>query len=183
MPSSVPPSTASSLACPKRRSRDPRAIGDIAATMTRSAAGPKAQAFARVIDAWPAIAGTELSRVIVPLKLVATGRGRPPRLDVAMAASARPLWQHVAPQIEQRLQHHLGLPVPPKIRVCAHHAPSVRTGSDAGHNGIRGPLAKQQASAGSDTQEIDRLTREISDPALRDALRALGQALLQKTSN
>lgn len=154
----------------KRVHPGPGTLGKAAMRIARKKAPKKTATIARLKLDWENIVGQQLARLCRPEKLGASRGGRLLTLKVIPAAAG--LVQHQSEMIRQRV--------------------SVVAGGDiTALKLIQGPLSGSQAAAvspkGVPITEEQRTallasTRDIDDPKLREAIVALGEAVLSAST-
>jgi len=135
----------------------PRAVGALVPALVRPAFSKRAPATAQVLADWEAIVGPAIAAVSVPRKLfggtLAIGCSGPLALEL----------QHLAPQLMERINRHLGRIAVTRLRFVQ-DAPAARVAPRPPR-----PAAVAQARAA---------VAGLPEGELRDALEALGRAVL-----
>ena len=144
----------------------------IAAEVPRIAApvlGKRGFAEAQLVAQWPDILGADLARRTAPEKLsFPRGDRRDGTLRLRVASGAATEVQHRSPLILERINAFFGYRAVARLTLV--QGPPARP-APAGPPTPR-PLAAQERQA------LDRRLAAIEDPALREALRALGEAVI-----
>jgi hypothetical protein len=144
----------------------------LAAEVPRLAApvlGKRGLGEAQLIAQWSAIVGADLAEKLSPDRL-SFPRGE--RRDGTLRLRVAPGWalevQHREPQLVERINAFFGYRAIAKLTLI--QAPPTATGRPA--RPTPRPLAP------SERQALDHRLEDIEDPALRDALRRLGAAVI-----
>ena len=136
----------------------PRAIGALVPGLVKPAFGKRAPATAQVVADWELIVGPAIAAVSVPRKLfsgtLAIGCSGPLALEL----------QHLAPQLIERINRHLGRIAVTRLRFVQ-DAPAVRP--------VRIGVAAKAGAAAKAREAVSGLP----PGDLRDALEALGRAV------
>ena len=135
----------------------PRAVGALVPGLVRPAFRKRAPATAQVLADWEAIIGPAIAAVSVPRKLFAG------TLAIACTGPIAIELQHLAPQLIERINRHMGKIAVTRLRFI-HDAPPSRAVPRPPR-----PVAVAQARAA---------VAGMPEGALRDALEALGRAVL-----
>ena len=143
-------------------------FGKVARKVTRQAAKQGGSPLAILKDQWPEIVGEEIARYCRPEKITGNKAGR--TLTLLVLPAAAPLVQHQSETIRQRV--------------------SVAAGGDIAKltimQGQLGPARRKLAPTPSRTlspnelAELEASTEAIADPRLREAIVALGKAVLSE---
>jgi len=136
----------------------PRPVGALVPGLVR-AAFKRSPATAQVLADWEAIVGPMLAEATVPRKLAAG------TLTLACAGPVALELQHFAPMLIERINTHLGRPAVERLRfvqVAPRHAPPPR------------PVPTTADPA------AERAVAKLPPGPLRDALLALGRAVLRR---
>jgi hypothetical protein len=135
----------------------PRAVGALVPGLVRPAFRKRAPATAQVLADWEAIMGPAIAGVSVPRKLFAG------TLAIACSGPLAIEMQHLAPQLIERINRHLGRVAVTRLRFVQ-DPPPARV---APRPPRPAAVAKARAAVAG-----------MPDGALRDALEALGRAVL-----
>jgi hypothetical protein len=142
----------------------PRPIGTLLPAVTRTAFRRRSPAAAQVLADWPSIIGPALAAVTTPRRLVAG------TLTLACSGPIATELQHLAPELIARINAHLGSPAVQAIRFLQ-IAPAA-------------PLPPAAAPVTAATAEAaEAAVAGLPAGELRDALAALGRAVLNRTSS
>jgi hypothetical protein len=140
----------------------PRSIGALVPGLTRPAFRRLGAASAQVMADWEAIMGPTLAAVATPRRL-ASGT-----LTIACAGPAAMELQHLAPQLMARINTHLGAESVQRLRFVQGAASS---------RPVAQPPAPQRPES---TAAAENAVRSVAEGPLRDALAALGRAVLAR---
>ncbi len=135
----------------------PRAVGALVPALVRPAFRKRAPATAQVLADWEAIVGPAIAAVSVPRKLFGG------TLAIACSGPLALELQHLAPQLMERINRHLGRIAVTRLRFVQ-DAPPARAAPRPPR-----PAAVAQARAA---------VAGLPEGELRDALEALGRAVL-----
>ncbi|MCC6719434.1 MAG: DUF721 domain-containing protein [Acetobacteraceae bacterium] len=135
----------------------PRAVGALVPALVKPAFRQRAPATAQVLADWEAIMGPAIAAVSVPRKLFAG------TLAIGCSGPMAVELQHLAPQLIDRINRHLGRIAVTRLRFVQ-DAPPPRPAPRPPR-----PAAVAQARAA---------VAGLPEGALRDALEALGRAVL-----
>jgi hypothetical protein len=138
----------------------PRHIGALVPVVARPAFRKRAPATAQLLADWPAIVGPALAAVTVPRRF-ASGT-----LAIACSGPIALELQHLAGELMARINANLGRVMVTRLRFVQEPAAAVGSARVAARPGRR---ATEQAAA---------RVRDLPEGALRDALIALGSAVL-----
>jgi hypothetical protein len=148
---------------PTRHVYGPRPVGALLPSLTRPAFRRQGPAAAQVLADWPLIIGPELAALTQPRRLV---RGT---LTLACSGPMAMELQHLAPELIARINAQLGAEPVQRLRfvqTAPRRAPAAR------------PAAPPSAAA---RRAAEKAVGELPAGALRDALAALGRAVLAGT--
>ena len=122
-----------------------------------------------ILTDWPRVVGAGFAARCQPVRLDRPrgGRGGGTLLLRATGGAALEL-QHAAPQLLERINGHFGYPAVARLRFL--HAPPVRRRPAPAPPPPRSPSPAAR-------EAVAALTSGIPDPGLREALRALGEAV------
>jgi hypothetical protein len=135
----------------------PRAVGALVPGLVKPAFGKRAPATAQVLADWEAIVGPAIAAVSVPRKLFSG------TLAIACSGPMAMELQHLAPQLIERINRHLGKITVTRLRFVQ-DAPALRPAPRPPR-----PAAVAQARAA---------VEGLPEGELRDALEKLGRAVL-----
>ena len=135
----------------------PRAVGALVPALVKPAFRKRAPATAQVLADWEAIVGPAIAAVSVPRKLFSG------TLAIACSGPLAMELQHLAPQLIERINRHLGKVTVTRLRFVQ-DAPAARPAPRPPR-----PAAVARARAA---------VAGLPDGELRDALEALGRAVL-----
>jgi len=135
----------------------PRAVGALVPALVKPAFNKRAPATAQVLADWEAIVGPAIAAVSVPRKLFSG------TLAIACSGPLALELQHLAPQLMERINRHLGRIAVTRLRFVQ-DAPPARVAPRPPR-----PAAVAQARAA---------VAGMPEGDLRDALEALGRAVL-----
>jgi hypothetical protein len=153
----------------EKRRGSMRGLAAEVAKIAAPALGKRGFAASQLITEWASVVGSEWAGKVAPERLsFPRGERRDGTLRVRVAAGFAPEVQHRAPQLLERINGFFGygavarlaLVQGPPLRQAASRAPAPR------------PMAPAERAA------LDARLAAIGDPALRDALRRLGAAVL-----
>jgi len=140
----------------------PRAVGALVPGLVKPAFHKRAPATAQVLADWEAIAGPAIAAVSVPRKLFAG------TLAIACSGPMAIEMQHLAPQLIERINRHMGKIAVTRLRFVQ-DAPAARLAP-------RPPRAPAVAQAQATAARA--AVAGLPEGELRDALEALGRAVL-----
>ena len=144
----------------------PGTIGKAAMRLTRKAIPKKGATLGRLKVQWSEIVGEQLARLCRPEKLIPAKGGR--RLTLTVIPAAAGLVQHQSEMIRQRVSVAAGGDIT-AIKILQGH---LTTPSQRAKPSRSVPLTPEQRDA------LVASARAIEDEKLRDALLALGEAVL-----
>ena len=158
-----------------RRAGGPRAVSALLPGLTRHALGKHGFSSAALISDWSVIVGTELAETCQPVKLAFPRGARDGGvLHLNVSGGAALELQHIAPQIVERINGHLGYRAVGRLKLV--HGPIARS---------RGWPAKRALLAAPppplDPARYPALDG-VADPALKESLRRLGAAVAARES-
>jgi hypothetical protein len=157
--------TKADLAPAERRVYGPRAIGALLPAIARPAFRKRGPQTAQVLADWQDIVGPALGAVTEPRKLAAG------TLTIACAGPVALELQHLAPELLARINTQLGGAPVQRLRFV-----QAAVAARAAHRPARKPASKA----------AERAAREavagLPDGPLRDALAALGRAVLSRAA-
>ena len=145
----------------------PRALAATLPKVTKPVLEKHGRAYAALIGEWTGIVGPALAAVSLPERLATSANAMGGVLTVRVAGAAATEFQHMAPQILDRINTYLGFGAVARLKLVQAPLPGPQ----------RRPaprLAKQSAAA---KKAIATAADTVSDPALHDALVRFGEAL------
>jgi hypothetical protein len=146
----------------------PRALAATLPKVTKPVLQKHGSPYAAVIGEWANIVGAELAEVSLPEKLSAAAPNRGGgSLTVRVAGAAATEFQHLAPQIIERINTFLGFGAVTRLKL------------------VQAPLPGRRAARATPARPVTAATRAaiaartsaVEDPALRDALTRFGEAI------
>jgi hypothetical protein len=144
----------------------PRALAASLPKVTKPVLEKHGRAYASLIGEWDNIVGPALASVSLPEKLAApTGSGGV--LTVRVAGAAATEFQHLAPQILDRINTYLGFGAVARLKLVQAPLPGPRR---------RAPPRRLALSA-ERRKGIAAAAEPVTDPQLHDALVRLGEAI------
>jgi hypothetical protein len=152
----------------------PRALAATLPKVTKQVLKKHGGAYAAIIAEWNSIVGPALADVSLPEKLTAAGsaHGAAGSLTVRVAGAAATEFQHMAPQIIERINIFLGFPAVTRLKLVQGPLP--------GRQQPRRPPPRPVPAAVR--ADIEAQTAGIEDPALRNALTRLGEAIAGRSN-
>jgi hypothetical protein len=152
----------------------PRAVSTLLPGLTRHALGKHGFSSAALISDWDMIVGPELAATCQPVKLAFPRGARDGGvLHLNVSGGAALELQHIAPQIVERINGHLGYRAVARLKLV--HGSAVRSRSQARKR------APQTAAPPLDPTLCPALDG-IADPALKACLQRLGGAIAARES-
>jgi hypothetical protein len=146
-----------------------RALGGEVAKIAAPVLGKRGFGSAQLITEWASVVGAEWADKITPERLAfPPGERRNGTLRVRVASGFAPEIQHRAPQLLERINGFFGYGA--VARLVLVQGPPLRPPRPT----ARPPRPLDQRERGA----LDRRLDGIDDPALRDALRRLGEAVI-----
>lgn len=152
----------------KRADTLPSSFGQAAMRLARKKIPEKGPAIGRLKLMWAEIVGEQLAKICEPEKIGAASKGKGRVLTVKCIPAASTMVQHQSETIRQRVGATLGGDVR-EVRII--QGPLTRGGTPALKKRKR-PLSPDEQAFLSDS------VAGITDPALREAVLALGKAVL-----
>ena len=143
----------------------PRALAASLPKVTKPVLEKHGRAYASLIAEWTNIVGPALAAMSLPEKLSSGATGGV--LTVRVAGAAATEFQHLTPQILDRINTYLGFGAVTRLRLVQAPLPGP-TRRPAPRPAVPSPAARRAVAAATDT---------ISDPALHDALVRFGEAI------
>ena len=141
-------------------------LGKIARRVSRKAIRVKGSPLVRLRDQWPEIVGDEIAALCRPDKITGNKAGR--TLTLIVLPAAAPLIQHQSEIIRQRVSVAAGGDITDLKLV---------QGQLHGLRRKKAPIQRQQLTT-KQLADLDASVENIADPALREAIVALGRAVL-----
>lgn len=161
-----------------RRIGAPRAVSALLTPLTRRALGKHGFSSAALISDWAVIVGPELATSCQPVKLAfRRGEREGGILHLNVSGGAALEIQHIAPQIIERINGHLGYRAVDRLKLVHGLVPRAR-----GTRNARARRTRPATASQVDPARWPALT-EISDPGLRDSLLRLASAIADRESS
>lgn len=158
-----------------RRGGNPRPVAALLPKLTKAALGRHGFASATLIDEWQAIVGGELAVLCQPEKLsFPRGQRDGGTLSIRADGGTALELQHLSPQILERINVFLGYRAVDRLRLI--NAPVARMAAPAAE-----PVSRPRRR-GRSIGDLDASVAEIADGDLRDSLRRLAAAILERDS-
>jgi hypothetical protein len=156
----------------------PRALSALVAPLTRRALGKHGFSSAALISDWDVIVGPELAASCQPVKLAfRRGEREGGVLHVNVSGGAALEIQHIAPQLIERINGHLGYRAVDRLKLV--HGLVARP---RGAQSSRARRTRTGPVAPVDPSRWPALTG-ITDAGLRESLLRLGAAIADRESN
>jgi len=147
-----------------------RAVSALLGPLTRQALGKHGFASASLISDWATIIGDDLASSCQPVKLAfAPGKRDAGTLHLRVSGGAALEIQHIAPQIIERINGHLGYHAVARLKLV--QGPIPRSGPRRRPRPLPQTPVPPQHWEGLD---------DIADPALRESLARLGTAIAER---
>lgn len=156
----------------RRTGGGPRAVGTMIDRLIGRAGQRRGFGEARVLTEWAAIVGPEIAGCTMPEKIARSRGEESGVLHLRVESGWAPTIQHDAPAIVERVNGFLGYRAVGKL--VLRQGPIPRPPR-------RGP-PRQRALTEEERRRIEEATARIEDPELAAALRALGQAVMARSS-
>lgn len=154
----------------------PRALGSLMPSLTRRALGKYGFSSATLISDWETVVGAALASECQPTKLAfPRGKREGGTLHLIVAGGAALEIQHIAPQLVERINSHLGYRAVGQLKLVQGRLPRPR-GEKA-----RRPAHRRRRSP--DGAGASPALGGIDDPALRDSLLRLARAIAERESD
>ena len=150
-------------------------LGRVVNRITSPALRKRGFVHAGIVNRWSAIVGEELSRASAPRRISwPTRRAEPGVLHVRVESARATEIQHMTPLIIERVNAYFGYPAIGAVRLT-----QGGTGAAQDSSGARpAPTEDDRSDRGRERPEdIDARLARTRDPALREALAALGRRL------
>ncbi len=145
----------------------PRALAATLPKVTKPVLQKHGGAYAALIGEWANIVGPALAEVSLPEKLSPAPNRLGGSLTVRVAGGAATEFQHMAPQVIERINTFLGFAAVTRLKLVQAPLPGRRPVRKTPPRPV--PPATRAAIASR--------TAEIEEPGLRDALTRLGEAI------
>jgi hypothetical protein len=153
----------------EKRRGSMRALAGEVAKIAAPVLGKRGFATAQLITEWPSIVGAEWAEKLTPERLsFAAGERRDGTLRVRVASGLGPEVQHRTPLLLERINGFFGYRAVARLALI--QGPPARP--------PRPPRRVPAPLAAPERQALDRRLAGIEDPALREALRRLGEAVM-----
>jgi hypothetical protein len=143
----------------------PRALAATLPKVTKPVLEKHGRAYASLIAEWANIVGPALATMSLPEKLSSGATGG--TLTVRVAGAAATEFQHLAPQILDRINTYLGFGAVARLKLVQAPLPG-RT---------RRPMPRPASPSPAARRAVAEATDAVSDPALHDALVRFGEAI------
>jgi len=157
-----------------------RAVSALLAPLTRRALGKHGFSSAALISDWAVIVGPELAESCQPVKLAfRRGEREAGVLHLNVSGGAALEIQHIAPQIIERINGHLGYRAVDRLKLVHAPMPYARAARNTRH--ARARRARNGPAAPVDPGRWPALG-EIADAGLRESLLRLGAAIAERES-
>jgi hypothetical protein len=143
----------------------PRALAATLPKVTKPALEKHGRAYASLIGEWGNIVGPALAAVSLPEKLASGAAGGV--LTVRVAGAAATEFQHLAPQILDRINTYLGFGAVVRLKLVQAPLPGPQ----------RRPAARPVAASPAARRALAAAADAVSDPTLHDALVRFGEAI------
>jgi hypothetical protein len=143
----------------------PRALAATLPKVTKPVLEKHGRAYASLIGDWSNIVGPALAAVSLPEKLASGATGGV--LTVRVAGAAATEFQHLAPQILDRINTYLGFGAVARLKLLQAPLPGPQ----------RRPVPRPAAPSPAARRAVAAAADAVSDPALHDALVRFGEAI------
>src|SRR5689334_18642326 len=137
----------------------PRALAATLPKVTKPALEKHGRAYASLIGEWNNIVGPALGALSLPEKLATPANGGGV-LTVRVAGAAATEFQHLAPQILERINTYLGFGAVVRLKLVQAPLPGPR----------RRPAPRPTVPSAERRKAIAAAVEPVTDPALHDAL-------------
>lgn len=144
----------------------PRALAASLPKVTKPALEKHGRAYASLIGEWTNIVGAALGALSLPEKLATPANGGGV-LTVRVAGAAATEFQHLAPQILERINTYLGFGAVVRLKLVQAPLPGPR----------RRPAPRPIVPSAEKRKAIAATAESVTDPVLHDALVRLGEAI------
>jgi hypothetical protein len=159
----------------KSERRGLQRLGRLISKITDPAIRKRGFVHTEIINRWAAIVGEELAEASVPQRISYPSRqGEPAMLQVRVDSARATELQHMTPLVIERVNTYFGYRAIGGMRLTQDEirkAPTPKPGPEPG------PTAPPSAAPNSGPAMEDERIAQTRDPALREALAALGQRL------
>ncbi|MCE2491485.1 MAG: DUF721 domain-containing protein [Alphaproteobacteria bacterium] len=163
----------------KRERRGPRRLGRVIGKITDPALRKRGFVHTEIVRRWAAIVGEELSRASAPQRIsYPTRQAEPGVLHVRVESARATELQHMTPLVIERVNTYFGYRAIGAVRLSQHEIGTAPESSAAQ------PAPAEDDRPGEEQPDgIDARLARTRDPALREALAALGKRLRGSSSD
>ena len=158
-----------SLASKGARRQGLRALGAALPQVTKTALARRGFAAARLIADWEHIVGPALASASIPERLLRDRPGTEPTLLIKVAPGAALELQHLEPLVVERINSHFGFRAVARLKLKQGHVARQ----------IVPPRRPPPLDAATE-QALQQRVTSVADPALQNALLALGRAVKRR---
>lgn len=145
----------------------PRALAATLPKVTKPVLAKHGRAYAALIGEWTNIVGPALAEVSLPEKLATPANAMGAVLTVRVAGAAATEFQHLAPQIVDRINTYLGYAAVTRLKLVQAPLPGPQ----------RRPPPRPRPPSPAARQAISETVEAVADDALRSALTRFGEAV------
>jgi hypothetical protein len=145
----------------------PRALAATLPKVTKPVLEKHGRAYAALIGEWPHIVGPTLAELSLPEKLAASANAMGSVLTVRVAGAAATEFQHLAPQILERINTYLGFGAVTRLKLVQAPLPGPQ----------RRPPPRPRVPSPAARKAVALAVETVADPAMHDALVRLGEAV------
>jgi hypothetical protein len=145
----------------------PRALAATLPKVTKPVLEKHGRAYASLIGEWAHIVGPTLAELSLPEKLASSANAMGAVLTVRIAGAAATEFQHLAPQILDRINTYLGYGAVTRLKLVQAPLPGPK----------RRPMLRSRAPSPAARRAIAQTVEAVADPALHDALVRFGEAI------
>jgi hypothetical protein len=145
----------------------PRALAATLPKVTKPVLEKHGRAYAALIGEWPHIVGPTLAELSLPEKLAASPNAMGSVLTVRVAGAAATEFQHLGPQILERINTYLGFGAVTRLKIVQAPLPGPQ----------RRPMRRPRMPSPAARKAIAEAANAVTDPALHDALVRFGEAI------
>jgi hypothetical protein len=146
----------------------PRALAATLPTVTKPVLAKHGRAYASLIGEWTNIVGPALAGSSLPEKLAAPAGGAAGGvLTVRVAGAAATEFQHLAPQIIDRINTYLGFAAVVRLKLIQAPLPGPR----------RRPAPRPLTPSAEARKAVAAAAESVADPVLHDALVRFGETI------
>ncbi len=156
----------------RKRGGGPRALGHSLAKVTRAIFGKRGFADGAILKDWPTIAGEHLARHSLPERVIfprGSRAGGTLHLRIDNGSMATEL-QHLEPLLIERINGYFGFGAIKNLKIT--QGPLPETGGK--------PARARRRLDGDDQEDLARSLISVDDAELRQALEALGRAVMER---